>query len=75
MDIRIGGRLGSDSRFGEVVAKKIPHWELNAKLLEIFAVYGDGRDPGETFRQFAARTPLEWWQQRLVDHAPAVTAA
>jgi ferredoxin-nitrite reductase len=75
MDIRIGGRLGPDPRFGEVVATKIPHWELNAKLLEIFAVYGDGRDPGETLRQFAARTPLEWWQQRLVDPEPAVTAA
>jgi len=75
MDIRIGGRLGPDPRFGEVVAKKIPHWELNANLLEIFAVYGDGSDPGETFRQFAARTALEWWQQRLVDPEPAVTAA
>ncbi|MEY2534309.1 MAG: ferredoxin-nitrite reductase, partial [bacterium] len=65
MDIRIGGRLGPDARFGDVVVKKVPHWDLNAKLLEIFDLYEQGHEPGETFREFAGRTPAEWWQQQL----------
>jgi ferredoxin-nitrite reductase len=65
MDIRIGGHLGPGARFGDVVVKKVPHWELNAKLLEIFELYERGHEPGETFRAFAARTPAEWWQEQL----------
>jgi ferredoxin-nitrite reductase len=73
MDIRIGGHLGPGARFGDVVVKKIPHWELNAKLLEIFEIYERGHEPGETFRAFAARTPAEWWQEQLA--APEVVQA
>ncbi len=65
MDIRIGGRLGPDARFGEVVVRKVPHWELDAKLLEIFDLYEQGHAAGETFRAFADRTPAEWWSERL----------
>ena len=39
MDIRIGGRLGPDPRFGDVVLKKVPHWDLNETLLRIFTLY------------------------------------
>src|SRR4051812_31456316 len=38
MDIRIGGRLGENPRFGDVVLKKVPHWELNETLLRIFSL-------------------------------------
>lgn len=65
MDIRIGGRLGPDARFGEVVVRKVPHWDLNDTLLEIFALYERSHDAGETFRQFADRTPAAWWSERL----------
>ena len=65
MDIRIGGRLGPDPRFGEVVATKVPHWELNQTLLAIFDLYDQHHDPGEAFRDFAARTDAAWWQQQL----------
>src|SRR5699024_9173595 len=34
MDIRIGGRLGSEPKFGDVVIKKVPHWDLNETLLK-----------------------------------------
>ncbi|MEA2246024.1 MAG: ferredoxin-nitrite reductase [Solirubrobacteraceae bacterium] len=73
MDIRIGGRLGPEPRFGDVVVKKVPHWELNAKLLEIFDLYARHHQDGETFREFAASTPSEWWQQQLseAELAPA----
>jgi ferredoxin-nitrite reductase len=74
MDIRIGGRLGPDPRFGEVVAKKVPHWELNAKLIEIFDLYDHGHEPGETFRDFAARTPADWWQRQLGEPEAAEAA-
>src|SRR4051795_10791072 len=53
MDIRIGGRLGSDPRFGDVVVKKVPHWDLNETLLKIFTLYETTHEDGETFREFA----------------------
>lgn len=65
MDIRIGGRLGPDPRFGDVVVKKVPHWELNETLLRIFTLYETSHEDGETFREFAARTPADWWSERL----------
>jgi ferredoxin-nitrite reductase len=65
MDIRIGGRLGADPRFGDVVVRKVPNWELNETLLRIFSLYETTHDEGETFRAFAARTPPEWWTAQL----------
>lgn len=71
MDIRIGGRLGPDPRFGEVVATKVPHWQLNDTLLSIFDLYERHHHAGESFRAFADRTATEWWQEQL---APATSA-
>ena len=65
MDIRIGGRLGADPKFGEVVVKKVPHWELNETLLRIFSLYETNHGEGETFRDFAGRTEPEWWTEQL----------
>jgi ferredoxin-nitrite reductase len=65
MDIRIGGRLGPDPRFGEVVLKKVPHWELDETLLRIFSLYETSHGEGETFRDFASRTPADWWSEQL----------
>jgi ferredoxin-nitrite reductase len=65
MDIRIGGRLGDDPRFGNVVLKKVPHWDLNETLLKIFTLYEQHHGEGETFRAFAGRVEPEWWSQRL----------
>jgi ferredoxin-nitrite reductase len=65
MDIRIGGRLGPDPRFGEVVVKKVPHWDLNETLLRIFGLYEQNHSEGETFRDFASRTEAEWWTENL----------
>jgi ferredoxin-nitrite reductase len=65
MDIRIGGRLGSEPRFGEVVTRKVPHWELNDTLLRIFTLYETHHDDGETFRDFAGRTEPSWWTEQL----------
>ena len=75
MDIRVGGRLGPDARFGEVVVKKVPHWELDAKLLEIFGLYDESHEDGETFREFAERVPAEWWQERLAEPDPVAASA
>jgi ferredoxin-nitrite reductase len=65
MDIRIGGRLGPEPRFGDVVIKKVPHWDLNETLLRIFSLYEQHHSEGETFRAFAGRTEPEWWTERL----------
>ena len=65
MDIRIGGRLGDDPRFGDVVIKKVPHWDLNETLLRVLDLYEHAHEPDEDFAAFAARTPAEWWSERL----------
>jgi ferredoxin-nitrite reductase len=65
MDIRIGGRLGPDPRFGEVVIRKVPNWELNSTLLRIFDLYEQHHDDGEDFRAFAGRTEPAWWTEQL----------
>ena len=67
MDIRIGGRLGPDPRFGEIVATKVPHWDLGATLLQILARYEQHHADGETFRDFAGRTDAVWWREQLDD--------
>src|SRR3954451_1413823 len=74
MDIRIGGRLGPDARFGDVVLKKVPHWELNETLLQIFTLYETNHGPGESFRAFAARTAAEWWTQELTPASEELVA-
>jgi ferredoxin-nitrite reductase len=65
MDIRIGGHLGENARFGEVVVRKVPHWELNETLLRIFDLYEQHHDAGEDFRAFAERTESTWWTEQL----------
>ena len=65
MDIRIGGHLGPDPKFGDVVVRKIPHWDLNETLLRILDLYEQSHDDGESFAAFAARTAPEWWAERL----------
>jgi ferredoxin-nitrite reductase len=72
MDIRVGGRLGPEPRFGDVVVRKVAHWDLNEKLLELFSLYEQHHDEGETFRDFAGRTPAEWWTERLAEEVTAV---
>jgi ferredoxin-nitrite reductase len=74
MDIRIGGRLGPDPKFGDVVVRKVPNWELNETLLRIFSLYETTHAPGETFRSFAARTPADWWTEQLTPQAEDVAA-
>jgi ferredoxin-nitrite reductase len=65
MDIRIGGRLGSDPRFAALVARKVPHHQLNQTVLKILELYERNHRPGETFRAFADRIPPQWWECRL----------
>ena len=66
MDIRIGGHLGPEPKFGDVVVRRVPHWDLNETLLRIFDLYEQSHADGETFAAFAARTETGWWSERLV---------
>ena len=65
MDIRIGGHLGPEPKFGDVVVRKVPHWDLNETLLRILDLYEGDHADGETFAAFAARTEPGWWSERL----------
>jgi ferredoxin-nitrite reductase len=67
MDIRIGGRLGTDPRFGTVVVKKVLADDLDDKLLEILDLFDRHHEPDEAFHAFAARVGDEWWQERLAE--------
>jgi ferredoxin-nitrite reductase len=73
VDVRIGGRLGPEPRFGDVVARRIPHWDINETLLRIITLYEHHHEPGETFRAFAARTEPAWWGEQL-EAAEAIAA-
>jgi ferredoxin-nitrite reductase len=74
MDIRVGGHLGPDPRFGEHVVRKVPHWDLNETLLTILRLYEESHADGETFADFAARTDPEWWSERLTEDREAAAA-
>ncbi len=74
MDIRIGGHLGPEPRFGDVVLRKVPHWDLNETLLAILRLYEEAHEEGETFAGFAGRTEPEWWSARLAEDAEAAAA-
>ncbi len=65
MDIRVGGRLGPDPKFGDVVLRKIPHWDLNETLVHVLNLYEQAHDEGETFAELAARKDGEWWTEHL----------
>jgi ferredoxin-nitrite reductase len=65
MDIRIGGHLGAEPRFGDVVVRKVPHWDLDETILRIFTLYEQHHEPGEDFRAFAGRTEPGWWTTQL----------
>ena len=71
MDIRIGGHLGAEPRFGDVVVRKVPHWDLDETLLHIFTLYEQHHEPGETFRAFASRIEPAWWTAQLQPEAVA----
>ena len=71
MDIRIGGHLGPEPKFGDVVIRRVPHWDLNETLLRILDLYEQSHADGETFADFAARTEQEWWSERLVPESVA----
>lgn len=75
MDIRIGGRLGPEPRFGDVVVRKVPHYDLDETLLWIFTLYEESHVDGEDFRAFAARTDPAWWTERLETAVGASVAA
>lgn len=70
MDLRIGGRvsgLNSETpKFNEIVLKRIPHWELEDKLVQVFETYRDNREDGETFRAFTDRVDVAWWEEHLL---------
>jgi ferredoxin-nitrite reductase len=74
MDIRIGGHLGPEPKFGDVVVRKVPHWDLNETLLAILRLYEESQAGDETFAEFAARTDPEWWSERLAEDAEAAAA-
>src|SRR3954452_16779869 len=65
MHIRIGGHLGPEPKFGDVVVKKVPHYHLDETLLQIFTLYEQHHADGEGFRAFAGRTDPDWWTQRI----------
>ncbi|MGI8440686.1 MAG: nitrite/sulfite reductase [Thermoleophilaceae bacterium] len=75
MDIRIGGRLGPEAKFGDVVLRKIPHWDLNETLLRILTLYEQAHDEGETFAELAARKDPDWWTEHLAPAAVESAAA
>jgi ferredoxin-nitrite reductase len=55
----IGGKLGADARFNELVKGKIPATEIHKTIGKLLNFYTAQRQPNEPFHAFAHRTPKE----------------
>jgi ferredoxin-nitrite reductase len=58
-DMFIGGKLGADARFNELVKGKIPATEIHKTIGKLLNFYTAQRQPDEPFHAFAHRTPKE----------------
>ncbi len=54
-DVHIGGRLGSEARFGRLTEEKVPAPALKQKIAPLFGNYLEKREPSETLGDFYNR--------------------
>lgn len=64
-DMFIGGKLGSNARFNELVKTKIPAAEIHKTVGRLLRYYSEKKQPGEAFHAFAARVPKDEIKQGL----------
>ena len=58
-DLFIGGKLGSNARFNELVKGKIPATDIHRVVGKLLNYYTAQRQPDEPFHAFAQRTPKD----------------
>ncbi len=58
-DMFIGGKLGADARFNELVKGKIPATDIHKAIGKLLNFYTANRSADEPFHAFAKRTPKE----------------
>lgn len=58
-DMFIGGKLGANARFNELVKGKIPATEIHRSIGKLLNFYTANRQANEPFHAFAKRTPKE----------------
>ncbi len=58
-DMFIGGKLGADARFNEIVKGKVLATEIHRTVGKLLHFYTTHRQPNEPFADFARRTPKE----------------
>ncbi len=58
-DMFIGGRLGQNRRFNELLKGKIPATEVHLAVDKVLRFYGEKKVNGETFAEFCDRVPKE----------------
>jgi len=58
-DLFIGGKLGADARFNELVKSKVLATEIHRTVGKLLNFYTANRHPGEPFHAFAHRTPKD----------------
>ena len=76
MDIRIGGRLGPDPRFGDVVVKKVPALGAQRQAArDLRPLRAATTEPGRPSARSPRGSPAEWWQERLAPPVPAGAGA
>ena len=69
-DMFIGGKLGANARFNELIKNKIPSTEIHKTVGKLLRFFEAKRQPGELFADFAKRLPKEEIKQAL-EPAPA----
>jgi ferredoxin-nitrite reductase len=58
-DMFLGGKLGADARFNQLIQPKIPYEEVHVYVDALLRKFQSVRHNGERFDQFLARTPKE----------------
>ncbi len=62
-DMFLGGRLGHNRRFNELIKGKIPASEVHLAVDKVLRFFADHRNGEETFAEFFDRTPKEDFQK------------
>lgn len=74
-DMFIGGKLGDQARFNELIKGKIPSTEIHRTIAKLLRFFEAQRQPKELFADFAKRVPKDDIKKALEPEAAAAPAA
>ena len=73
-DMFIGGKLGANARFNELIKGKIPASEIHKTVGKLLHFFEANKQPGELFADFSKRLPKEEIKKALEPEVAAPAA-